>query len=320
MRELPFDVLRGEPPAEFARALRARLHAADAARTERRRWPMPRLLASAAAVAGVAAALAVPAVRASAEAFLSLFRVVNFVVVPVERGRLDALDARRLSVDALIGENVRVLEEPGPPTAMASVEQAAAAAGLEPQLPQWLPAGSRIVEIAATREGLVQLTANTRRLEEVMDALGILDLRPPPGLDGRIVTVRVPPILMVRYEHGRRHTRLFEARPPEIGLPPGIDLAALGEIGLRIVGLDAREAHAFAQEIDWRTTLVLPLPPAMSQMRRVTVSGHRGVLVEFQPPNEAFTHMLLWSTGERVFGLVTVQSAEDALAMADSLR
>jgi hypothetical protein len=241
-------------------------------------------------------------------------------VVPVNPGRLDALNASQLSPAELIGNNVQIIEEPGQPTDVVSIDQASAAAGMPLEVPQWLPDGSRIVETAVTREGLVRITGDAKRLQDVMDVLGIRDLRPPRGLDGQVVTVRVPPVAMIRYEHGKRHTRLFEARSPRIALPAGVDLQRLGEIGLRMLGLDAQQAHTFAREIDWHTTLILPLPPTMSQMQRVSIAGHDGVEVDFQPPNEAFTRMLLWSTGDRVFALASVQDRNDLLAMADSIR
>lgn len=320
MRELPLDALRGEPRPGFAESVRARLRVMDADAEPVHPWPMRRLVSSVAAAAIVVVAFTMPAVRASAESFLSLFRMTNMVVVPVNAGRLDALDAQHLSPEELIGSQVQVVEAPGPPTDVASVEQAAAAAAMPVQVPQWLPEGSHIVQTAVSQEGVARITGDTKRLQDVMDVLGIRDLSPPQGLDGQVVTVRVPPVVMIRYEQGKRHTRLFQARPPEFALPAGVDVRALGEIGLRVLGMDAADAHTFAGDIDWQTTLILPLPPTMNQIRRVSISGHDAVLVQYRPPNEAFTTMALWSTGERVFGLVSVNSAEDVLAMANSVR
>jgi hypothetical protein len=320
MREQSLEALRDDPRPEFAESLRARLRAEDMALDARPRRSARRAAMAAAAVAVVVIACTVPGVRASAQSFLSLFRMTNLVVVPVDAGRLDALNASDLSPEQLIGGHVQIVEDPGQPTDVASVDQAAALAGMTLRVPQWLPDDTRIVETAVTREGLVRVTGDTARLQDVMNVLGIRDLHPPQALDGQIVTVRVPPVAMIRYEHGKRHTRLFQARPPEIGLPGGVDLAALGEIGLRMLGLDAQEARTFAQEIDWHTTLLLPLPPTMSRMQRVSIAGHDGVEVDFQPPNEAFTRMVLWSTGDRVFALASVQERNDLLAMANSIR
>jgi hypothetical protein len=109
MQDLPFDALRGEPRPEFAESVRARLRAMDTEAAPVHRWPIRPVASSAAAVAVAALAFTVPAVRASAASFLSLFRVTNLVVVPVNAGRLDALNASQLSPAELIGNNVQII-------------------------------------------------------------------------------------------------------------------------------------------------------------------------------------------------------------------
>ncbi len=80
-----------------------------------------------------------------------------------------------------------------------------------------------------------------------MDALGINDVTVPAGLDGHIVNVRVPPVVTIRYEHSGRRTRLVQARSPQLTLPDSIDVQALGEIGLRILGLAEAEEKQSAE-------------------------------------------------------------------------
>lgn len=313
------NALRSDPPAQFSEGLRARLRAEQA--PERPEFhSLRKLLPVAAGLVVVAALFTVPAVRASAASLLARFRVVNFVAVPVEPRRFDALQAPPLDLKNLIGENVQVLQDSAPPVPMASLEQAGAVAGMDVQVPQWLPADAKIIEIAVTGELVVRVIANPARLEEVLEALGIHDLRVPAGLNGKSVTIRVPPVVMVRFEHGGRRTRLLQARSPEVTLPADVDLSALGEIGLRILGLPADDARHFAGVIDWRTTLVLPLPPTAQSFRQVEIAGHRGIAVEHHPDRESRTNSVLWTTGERVLGLTSLQEMEQVLAMANSVR
>ena len=313
------NALRSDPPAQFSEGLRDRLRA-EPAPDQRELRSLKRLLPVAAGVVVVAALFAVPAVRASAASLLARFRVVNFIAVPVEPMRFEALQAPPLDLKSLIGENVQVLQDPGPPVPVASLEQAGAAAGMEVQLPQWLPADAQVVEMTVTGELEVRVIANPTRLEEVLEALSIRDVRVPAGLNGKSVTIRVPPIVMVRFEHGGRRTRLLQARPPEVILPADVDLAALGEIGLRILGLPADDARHFAGVIDWRTTLVFPLPTTAHSFRQVDIAGHGGVAVEHQPAGQARTNSVLWTSGDRVFGLTSLQEMEQVLAMANSVR
>ena len=318
--------LRREPPASFAARLQADLKNSDAtARPERARWPFAKIAAAIAMAAVVAGMFTVPAVRASAQSFLALFRVVNFVAIRVDESRLETLKARQLDPPHLIAERIQVLREPGAPTGVASPEQAASLAGMAVQLPRYLPAGMAMKEIAVKGESVAQITAATRPLQDVMDTLGITDLSIPDGLDGQIVTVRVPPSVIVKYEQGPRVTRFYQARTPAVSMPASVDLASVGEIGLRIIGLSARDASQFARTIDWQTTLLVPVPPMVSSFKQVDVNGHNGIALERFVPNptaanRTAVHVVLWAADGRVFGIESTQRAEDVLLMANSVR
>jgi hypothetical protein len=311
--------LRTDPSPLFKQQLRARLRAQEPAEATRHEWPR-RALVPAFAVVMVAALMAVPGVRASLSEFISLFRVVHVVPVPVSEGRLDKLAAENLEIGAVIGEHVEVVVDPGPPVSVPSLTDAASLAGMTLALPQSLPENTRVMETAVVGERVVRVTANSQRLQQVMDALGINDLAVPAGLDGHTVNVRVPPVVMIRYEHGNRRSRLFQARTPQLTLPDTINVQALGEIGLRILGLEPAAAKQFAQALDWHSTLLVPVPPNASQFRQVSINGRLGVVIDHQPRDQSPTHTIIWSTPERVFVLVSIQGYEQSLAMASSVR
>jgi hypothetical protein len=312
--------LRSDPSPMFKAQLGARLRAQEPSAKTRRDWPR-RAMVAAAAVVAVAALLSVPGVRASVAQFVSLFRVINVVAVPVDPNRLDRLKAKDLQISGLIGEHVQIVQDPGPPVTVTSLADAAAAAGMTLATPQWLPDRTQVIETAVMGERVVRVTADNQRLQQVMDALGINDLTVPAGLDGHVINVRVPPVVMIRYDHqnGRR-SRLFQARTPQLTLPNSIDVQALGEIGLRILGLPPAEARQFAHAIDWHTTLVVPVPPNATSFQQVDIGGHRGVLIQHQPQNQSPTSTIVWSTPERVFAVVSIQHVSEAMAMATSVR
>jgi hypothetical protein len=52
----------------------------------------------------------------------------------------------------------------------------------------------------------------------------------------------------------------------------------------------------------------------------VKINGHLGVHVQHQPAGQSPTDLVLWSTGERVFGLVSIAGIEDVMAMASTVR
>jgi hypothetical protein len=312
--------LRTDPSPLFKAQLRERLRAQEPVSETRHDWPRRALVAGAAVIV-VGGLLSVPGVRASVAQFVSLFRVINVVGIPVDSSRIDRLEAEQLEIGSLIGEHVQVVQDPGAPVNVASLAEAAAAAGMTLATPQWLPDKTQVIETAIVGERVVRVTANSQRLQQVMDALGINDLTVPAGLDGHVVNVRVPPVVMIRYEHqNARRTRLFQARTPQLTLPDNIDVRALGEIGLRILGLPAAEAKQFAQAIDWHTTLVVPVPPNASSFQQMDIGGHRGVLIQHQPRNQSPTSTIVWSTPERVFALVSIQHVAEVTAMATSVR
>src|SRR5262245_29346738 len=90
-----------------------------------------RRLAVVAAVAVLLSALiAVPSTRASAQAFLDLFRVVHIAAIPVDVDRLKQLSSSGLDLPTLIGSQVEVLADPGPATVFTSPAEAAKAAAI----------------------------------------------------------------------------------------------------------------------------------------------------------------------------------------------
>jgi hypothetical protein len=317
--------LRQQPPPEFAEQLRRRLAAqpADPAPAARHwhRSPLVRLAATVALVAGL---LLVPQVRASARAFLSLFRVVNFVAVPVEEGRDDAVAeavaSTGLDIPRLIGSQVQVLTDGGPPTTVGSIEAAAVLAGMSVQQPAWQPNLTTLASVQVMGERAVQVIANTGQMQAILDALGIDDITIPPEVNGQSAVVRIPPVVELWYQQelndGRlgRRANLMQVRTPTIELPEGLELATFGEVGLRILGLEAGQARQLAQRIDWHSTLLVPVPPKANSFRHVEIRGGQGIGVMFDELN-----ILIWSQGDRVFAMRSSFTMDDTIRIAQSI-
>jgi hypothetical protein len=325
MEDTQFDSLRTDPSPAFAARLKASLREQEATRS-RTTWPRMRTVAAPVVIVVVVAGLlSVPSVRASAQSFLALFRVVNFVAVPVDESRIALLESENLDPPHLIGEQVQVLEDPGLPIGVVSPEQASAAAGFAVKVPTYEPTSVVLASIGVKGQQRLRATADAGRLRQVMEALAITDLEVPEGLDGQVVDVRIPPVVIMRYERGGSPAVEFlQAQSPELSLPDGINLSALGEIGLRILGLSPIEARAFAQSIDWHTTLLLPIPAAATSFKQVTINGEPGVVVErvrrLPEGGRLVSNNYLWSHDGRVFVLNGSLSTVDMLKMAESLK
>jgi hypothetical protein len=328
--DTPLYALREEPKPEFAARLQATLRDLDtgAPPVTRREWPLLRIAASFAAVCVVGALLAVPSVRAAAASLLARFRVVHFVAVEVDENRMRQLQASEMDLPGLLGGNVQVLQDPGPPVAAASPEEAGTAAGFHVRVPGWLPPEVTLRATFHRGPARVQVIADTARLAHLLDFLGIRDVQVPEGLDGKTATIDVPSVVRMHYANDRgAEADFLQARSPEVQLPEGVEVEALAEIGLRILGFSAAEAKRFAQVIDWRSTMLVPIPPGDARFKRVDINGNPGLLIArtipaaagASPPAPAReVQMLLWSADGMVFGIRGNFRDESVLRMAYS--
>ncbi|HVP40263.1 MAG TPA: hypothetical protein VMS93_13885 [Candidatus Saccharimonadales bacterium] len=323
--------LRRDPPPELEAGLRERLRRQGpagegaGALLRRARFYRPALAVAAAAAIVVAFVLS-PALRASAQAFLDLFRVRNFAAITVDSGRLEQLNHTQLDVKSLLGDQVQELEKPGPPQVVPDAGAASAVAGFAVRTPVTLPTGLMPDTLLVRGRAVARVTVDARKLRQALEALGVSDVRLPDRLDGAQATVRVPPAVVIRYRQGKQVAVLMQAPSPVVELPPGLDLRQLGEIGLRVLGLSPEEAHRFAGTIDWRSTVLIPVPSNASSFREVDVHGQRGLLVTTTgAPTGTETGgrrgaVVMWSEGDRVYALAGNIASEDLLLMAGSLR
>lgn len=318
--------LQRDPRPEHARSLWQRLRGMGPVEDETPRFAWTPALAGVAAAVALVSLFVFPSVRASAQAFLDLFRVRNFVAVTVNPDRIKALDAQKLDLRSMIGEHTQMLQEPGPRKAFLSPAAAGAAAGMFVRTPGWLPSGMSLADTVWVQgEGRMRITADAARLRQVLDALQLGDVQVPAGLDGQTIDVHAFPAVQQRFLSERRRAMLMQAKSPEVGLPSGVDLARLGEIALRVMGLSENEARSLAARTDWRSTLLVPVPLTAGSFREVDVNGAKGLLVSYEEPaagDRPARHavMLLWSQGEDVFAFAGNVSSDDLVQMAISLR
>ena len=311
MNESRLSALRTQPPPEFAARLRATLADQERASnaTRRQLWRVGRIAASVAIVAAVGGALSVPSVRASAQSFLALFREVRFAAVPLDRARveagLDRLGSGGLNVERLVGDHVEILEDGGPAAPVQSVDEASALAGYDVRQPADVKGLSVSRIMVAPRRG-IRVIANADRLQDVMDVMGISDLTAPRAMNGAAIGIHIAPVVSMKYEADGVEMEFVQTPTPRLEVPDTVDVRALGEIGLRLVGLNPLEARRFAEAIDWTSTLVVPVPPLVEQFEQITVNGHAGLWMRTAAPGEGEQHtgIVLWAAGGRVYALV----------------
>ncbi len=263
------------PRPELAARVRERLRQVDAERHSHwRRRVVLRTAAQAAVLLLVVGVFAFPGVRAGAESFLDLFRVVNFTAVPVQQERVKLLMAQHgLDLPRMLGEQVKVVKAPGANQMVATAEEAGALAGIRVVLPAWQPVGLEQQRIDVSTDQSWSITASAEKLQHVLDAFAINDLSVPDRIDGQMATVYIHPAVRVTYGGPAGHGLLIQSRQPQASLPAGVDLPQLAQIGLRVLGMERKEAARFAQSVDWRTTL-------LCRCRRMRRFSGRSTLME----------------------------------------
>ena len=216
---------------------------------------------------------------------------------------------------------------------MQSVESVAAAeqlTGLTVQLPATLPTDVVQGQIVVGGERALEFTADTGLLQDVLDALDLRDVLVPHQLNGSVVTVRLPPRVITKYQRaGMARATLLQAASPEISLPPGVHLPEIVEIALRVLGMSLDEARQYAYSIDWHGTLLVPVPADVASFREVEVGNVQGLLIEVNEQPRTGTSdgqrpeqgsMVLWSSGGKVFSLVGTINKRDLLQMASAVQ
>lgn len=314
--------LRAQPNSEFAARLRATLrtvppHAvarvAPAARF--RKW-----FAAAASIAVVGFAFTLPPVQAAAEAFLDLFRVRQFTGVEFDPSRLQSLESSGISPESIFGNVEPLTDFESRPVSYATAAEAGQAAGIRVRTPAWLPNGYSSTGVMVSAEHAARITVNTAGLQAVLDALGLADVELPQGLDGETVTVRVPPIVSQSFANGDRTALVIQARSPDMTFPAGLDLSKLAYAGLRVLGMSRDEAYRMSVTIDWRSTLIVPVPAKAMAYRPINVSGNEGLLISGLTDNDSPGGVLMWSSGEQTYAVAGALSGEELLEIAQNLQ
>ncbi len=326
--------LKKQPAPEFAVRLRATLRSVPpnavarvAPAADFKKW-----FAAAASIAIVGFAFTLPIVQAGAQAFLDFFRVQQFTGVAFDPQRLESLESSGFNPEAIFG-SVEPLTTPQDPVSYATATEAAAAAGIRVRTPAWVPPGYSSTGFMASSEQAARITVNTGGLQALLDTLGLADVELPEGLDGQTATVRLWPIVTQTFVNRdpsvtdqtgavvERAVHVIQARSPDVSFPAGLDLSKLAYAGLRVLGMSRDEAYRMSVTIDWRTTLVVPVPSKAMSYRPINVAGNEGLLIQGVAAGERYPGgVLMWSAGGETFAVAGAVSGPELLEIAQTLQ
>lgn len=315
--------LKKQPSPEFAARLRATLRATPPGAAARiapaaglRRW-----FAAAASIAVVGFAFTLPPVQAAAQAFLNLFRITQFTGVYVDVERMRTLESSGFDPSSLVGNVEFDIDGATEHVSYATTADAGVAAGIRVRTPAWLPPGFAPAEIVGTPEGTASVELKTAGLQALLDTLGLADVELPADLDGRPVAVHAWPIVTQRFANGERSVHVIQAKSPEVTFPAGVDLSQLAYAALRVLGMSREEAYRMSVTIDWRSTLIVPVPSTAVAYRPINVAGNEGLLIQGVAREEDQAgSVLMWSAGGETFAVTGPVRGEELLEIAQSLQ
>lgn len=302
------------------------------ARLFARRW---RLAWAAGAVAAILlVSLAFPFGRSLAQRLLATLRVEKVQPIRFDTTSFDDNRTLQRMLGQLISDRVQVVTDEKSQKA-ATQTDASAAAGFAVRVPREMTAAP---DFTVEGRHAFKMTIDRARMQEILDESGRPDLLLPAAMDGDTISVQIPRAVHVQYGECPRHadasdaegggatntpqtftcTLLMEAPSPVVSVPENLNLQQLAEIGLQLTGMSAVQAREFCQTVDWKSTLVLPIPPFVRSYQPVTVDGVQGTLMT-SLNRRGPQSVLIWVKDGIIYGLAGPGGSSDTLAVANSL-
>lgn len=294
-------------------------------------------LAGLVTIALAVALLSFAPVRALAVQFLGLFRVQQITVLPVDTTRLSDIN-NDSALSELIGQffadSMKVTKEPGEPTVAASPEEAGQLAGFTVR--SWNETGSA-PQITVQDGTAFEFTINRDRAQAILNEAGRSDLQLPASLDGAKISVEIPAGVSLaygacpdldgndpddmRWNRLRSCIILAQIPSPTVNAPADLDVNQLAEIGLQFTGMTADEAHAFSQNVDWASTLVVPIPRNGHSYEQVEVDGVTGNLIYRETYDGVpARYTLLWVKNGIIYAISGFDDSQVGIDIANSLK
>ncbi len=286
----------------------------------------------------LAIVLTIPATRAFADQLLSLFRIQQVVVVPVDYSGMEQLlgnSALGTQFSQLLSSSVTSEQNPGAPVSVADAAQASQQAGFDVRLPEGMSPASIYVE----NKSAFSFKVDRAKAQDLLNEAGRSDLVLPTSIDGATVSITIPAGVSASYgtcpqpstsdnganlngSVGRRYPNcvmLVEMPSPTVSAPPDVNIAQLAQIGLEFTGMTSDQAAAFTQSVDWTSTLVVPIPKNAATYQQVTVDGVSGTLIQ-RPADDAPQYVLMWVKNGIIYAISSLGSnSQQAILMANSL-
>jgi Putative zinc-finger len=313
------------PPTEERLPFFARIFA--------RRWRFA--WAASLAVVVLAVSLMFPATRGFAQRLLATLRVERVQTVTLDFSAMNTgtssqpleMLAKMLSDNAVVTTNEKE-------TTADSQAAATQAAGFSVRV---LSTRTDEPKFSVSGAHAFHMTLDRTRLQDVLDQAGRPDLLLPATLDGATVSVQVPRAVALTYGDCKKGDRqnpdespstttnpcliVMQAPSPVVNVPSDLNIQQLAEIGLQLAGWSPVKAREFCQTVDWKSTLVLPIPRTVQSYETVSINGVRGTLMHFPETNPKHpSFALIWVDNGIIYSVIGRGDASSAVQLASSLQ
>lgn len=275
--------------------------------------------------------LTFPAVRGLAQRFLETLRVERIQPVSLDTSILEGDRTLQQMIELMVSDKVVVTVDEKEKR-VRDVAEAGQLAGFKVQL---LNGRTDAPQLTVEGQHAFNMTVDRARLQDIFNQAGRPDLVLPASVDGAMVAVEIPRAVQVQYgscpqrddaaEKDPREVRhfnncvvLLEGPSPLVSVPSDLNIEQLAEIGLQLAGMSSGQAKEFCQTINWKSTLVLPLPRYVQSYDVVDVNGVQGTLIHHSR-NQGPHYALIWVRSGMVYSLIGFGDPGEAVALANSL-
>ena len=255
-----------------------------------------------------------PATRAWASDMLSIFRVAKFAPISVSPQQLAFLEEIMEDGEGFYPGEFTLLDEPEPGLEFDSRSDALAYLQENEDFYSLRSLdGYGEPQIYIETGGAARLTVDLASARRLLEAADIDPTLLPDSLDGQDVTGQVGVVVMQEFDG----VQMAQTEAPEINYPNGVDPQPIGEALLRLLGMDESDAARLSQNIDWGSTLVLPVPAEFATFSEVPIEGTTGLAIE---AIDGQGTSLMWQSRGQVY-MIASDSAdvEEILDIVESL-
>jgi hypothetical protein len=157
-----------------------------------------------------------------------------------------------------------------------------------------------------------RLTIDVENARTLMSLAGADPELIPDSLDGADVDVTVYPAISQNWDDG---VVLLQAPSPLVEYPEDVNVTALGQALLEVLGMEPEPARRLAESIEWTNTVLLPIPESIASFNEVQIGDSSGLALTSVDGQIA---AVLWVSEGMVFVLSGL-GAEELVGLANSV-